>query len=61
MAKAGRPKMPEGKTRAPGVSLRLTPDEAQIVNDAVTRSGISKSEFCRKALIYVAKNGIRIT
>jgi hypothetical protein len=58
---AGRPKTPEGIARAPGISVRLTSDESKTINEAVKRSGLRKSEWARKSLIYVALNGIRIT
>jgi hypothetical protein len=62
MAKAGRPKTPLESARAPGISVRLTPDEAKIINGAVSRSGIKrKSDWARKSLLYVAQNDIRIT
>jgi uncharacterized protein (DUF1778 family) len=60
--KVGRPPVPKDKALAPGISIRLNPEETQAINEAATRSGIrSRSEWARKALIYVAQNGIRIT
>jgi len=60
--KVGRPLVPKDKARAPGISIRLTPEESERINSAITHSGISsKSEWARKALLYVAENGIRIT
>jgi hypothetical protein len=60
--KVGRPVTPKDKARAPGISVRLTSQEATAINDAVSRSGItSKSDWARKSLLYVALNGIRIT
>jgi hypothetical protein len=55
--KMGRPKKSQDKVRAPGISIRLTADESKIISDAVNRSTISrKTEWARKALIYVASN-----
>ena len=62
MNKAGRPKTALEKKRAPGISIRLTPEETRLIKEAVTRYGIrSKSEFARKCLLYIVKNDIRIT
>ncbi len=61
-SKAGRPKTPKDKARAPGISFRLTPDESAIISTYLSRYGITKkTEFARKALLYVASNDIRIT
>jgi hypothetical protein len=59
--KAGRPKTPVEQARAPGVSVRLNPDELKTINAAISRSGLRQSEFLRKSLLYVAQNDIRIT
>ena len=57
----GRPKVPKNKAKAPGISVRLTLDERKGINDAIIRSGLTKSDWARKSLIYVANNDIRIT
>lgn len=59
--KVGRPKTPKDRARSPGISVRLTVEEARIINDAVKRSKLPKSEFARKSLLYVASNDICIT
>ena len=61
MAKVGRPKKPSSDSRAPGISVRLTPNEELAIRDAVRRSGLTKSEWARKSLLHVANNDIRIT
>jgi len=61
MKKAGRPKVPSHKAKAPGISIRLTQDESKQIKAAIKRSGLSQSEFARKSLIYVSENDIRIT
>jgi hypothetical protein len=59
--KAGRPKVPKDKAKAPGISVRLTQDESRTIRDAIKHSGLSQSDWARKSLIYIASNGIRIT
>jgi hypothetical protein len=61
MNKIGRPKVPEGKARVLGMSVRLTPEESKVINEGIRRSGLSRSDFARKCLLYVARNGIRFT
>lgn len=59
--KAGRPrKLPE-HSKAPGLSVRLTKAEKDVIDSAVRASGLKQSDWCRKALTHVATNGIRIT
>ena len=60
MAKTGRPKTPKTKARAPGLSVRLTPEERKAIEAAIQRSGLSQSEWARKGLLYVASNGISL-
>jgi hypothetical protein len=59
--KAGRPKVPKDKARSPGISVRLTVDERKPIDSAVKSSGLTQSNWARKALIYVASNDISIT
>ena len=60
--KVGRPRTAVAKARLPGISVRLTLSECDIIHEAVRRSGIrSKSEWARKALLHVANHGTRIT
>jgi hypothetical protein len=60
--KAGRPKTPKDKARAPGISIRLTQAESEAISTAINSSPVKRrTEWARKALLYVAANGIRIT
>lgn len=59
--KAGRPKVPKDKAKAPGISIRLTQDERKTIDLAVGVSGLSQSDWARKSLIHIATSGIRIT
>jgi hypothetical protein len=61
MRKAGRPKVPKDKAFVPGVSVRLTANDRKTIDTAIKESGISQSEWARKALIYVAERGIKMT
>ena len=54
----GRPKTPKHKAKAPGISVRLSPEERQIIQAAINASNLSQSEWARKGLLYIAKNGI---
>jgi len=53
-SKAGRPKLPDGKTRNIPISTRLLPEENSAIKDAVKRSGLSKSDWVRKVLLDAA-------
>jgi len=59
--KVGRPSKHYDVSRHPGISIRLTLYEEGQLIPAVKRSGLSKSEWARKALLYVVQSGIRIT
>jgi hypothetical protein len=59
--KAGRPKVAKSKAKAPGISIRLTPDERKQIDSAIKLSGLSQSNWARKSLIFISTNGIRIT
>jgi hypothetical protein len=59
--KVGRPKLSKSKVYAPGISLRLVQDERKVIDKAITASGLTQSEWARKALLYVATNGINLT
>ena len=59
--KPGRPKKDKQHSREPGVSVRLNENEARAIMEAIKLSGIRQSDWLRKALLYVASNGIRIT
>lgn len=61
MPKAGRPKVPKNKAFAPGVSVRLTTDDRKTIDGAIKQSGLSQSEWARRALLYIAEHGIGLT
>jgi hypothetical protein len=54
MHKRGRPKVPKNKARVPGISVRLTTTERKLVDGAITRSGLTQSEWCRQVLTSAA-------
>jgi hypothetical protein len=59
--KAGRPRVSKDKARSPGISVRLTLDERKPIDAAIKGSGLTQSNWARKALIYVASHDIGIT
>jgi hypothetical protein len=54
--KIGRPPLPRSEARAKYLSLRLRPDEQREVDDAIERSGKSKSDWLRDALLAAARS-----
>jgi len=56
--RVGRPKIPKRKAKAPGISIRLSAEERKMINASITQSGLTQSEFARKALLYWATNYI---
>lgn len=59
--RVGRPKVPKNRAKSPGISVRLSPNERETIDNAVAASGLSQSEFARKGLLYVAEHGIRLS
>jgi len=53
--KAGRPKLPKAKARQPGFSLRLLPDEQDEITRAIAKSGVSKTDWIKEALLSKAR------
>lgn len=53
--KLGRPTLPKGKVRQPGLSLRLRPDEDKLIRAAIARSGQTQSDWIRDALLEKAR------
>ena len=53
--KRGRPKVSRAKARGHHVSLRLRPDEQREVDAAIQRSGKSKSDWLREALLAATR------
>jgi hypothetical protein len=58
--KVGRPKLSKNKVYAPGISLRLVLSERKAIDKAIGASGLTQSDWARKALLYVAENGINL-
>jgi len=52
--KVGRPKLAKNKVFAPGISLRLVLDERKVIDKAIAASGLTQSEWARKALLTAA-------
>ena len=50
----GRPKVPKTKAKTPGISVRLAQDERKLIDRAIEASGLSQSQWARKALLYAA-------
>lgn len=59
--KVGRPVTPTEKARVPGISIRLTAEERKLIDGAIGQSGLRRSDWARKSLLFVASKGIRIT
>jgi uncharacterized protein (DUF1778 family) len=53
--KMGRPTVPKAKYRGILMQARVSPEESQAINKAIKRSGESKSEWMRNALLEAAK------
>ena len=56
--KIGRPTIPVEKQCLPGLSVRLNDDDYFEVTEAMRVSGLTKSEWQRRALLYVARHGV---
>jgi hypothetical protein len=52
--KMGRPKVAKAKLRGIIVNARLSPEENKVINEAIRRSKLAKSEWIRKALLSAA-------
>jgi uncharacterized protein (DUF1778 family) len=50
----GRPKVPKTKAKTPGISVRLAQDERKLIDRAIGASGLSQSQWARKALLSAA-------
>ena len=53
-SKAGRPKLAKNKVYSPGISIRLVLSERQAIDKAIAASGLTQSEWARKALLSAA-------
>jgi hypothetical protein len=49
--RAGRPRLGTQNAKGVFISARFTPIEAKQIREAITKSGLSKSDFVRKALL----------
>ena len=58
--RVGRPKVPKNRAKSPGISLRLVQDERKVIDRAIEASGLTQSDWARKALLYVATKGINL-
>jgi uncharacterized protein (DUF1778 family) len=54
----GRPRLGTQNAKGVFISARFTPSEAKQIKDAITKSGLSKSDFVRKSLLLSADNVI---
>ena len=52
--RVGRPKLPKNTVYSPGISLRLVLSERQVIDKAIAASGLTQSEWARKALLSAA-------
>ncbi len=52
--RVGRPKVPKNKVYSPGISIRLAQDERKAIDKAIAASGLSQSDWARKALLFAA-------
>ena len=50
----GRPKLAKGKAKGVVIGARFAPDESKRIHDAITRSGHSKPDWVRNALLSAA-------
>jgi hypothetical protein len=53
-SKMGRPKLPRGTANSVLFAVRIAANEAAKIQQAVNKSGLSKPEWARNALIQAA-------
>lgn len=53
----GRPALPKGKAKGVVIGARFSPDESKKIHGAIDRSGKSKPDWVRNALISAADSG----
>ena len=53
--KMGRPKMPKGTANTVLFAFKIAANEAEVIQSAVKRSGMSKPEWARKTLLSAAE------
>jgi mobilization protein NikA len=54
--RVGRPIVPKNKAKTPGISVRLAGNERKTIDAAIKQSGLSQSEWARKALLSAAND-----
>jgi hypothetical protein len=52
--KLGRPKMPKGTANSVLFAVRIAANEAEKIQTAIKKSGLSKPDWARNALIHAA-------
>jgi hypothetical protein len=52
--KMGRPKMPKGTAKAVLFAVRIAANEADKIQHAIKKSGLTKPDWARNALIHAA-------
>jgi hypothetical protein len=55
--KMGRPKLPKGTAKGVLFAVRVAANEAERIHQAIRKSGLSKPDWARNALINAAQGG----
>lgn len=56
--KKGRPTISDEDYQAMVFQVRLTLGEAELIDVAASDAKLTRSQWCRKALLYAAQNGM---
>lgn len=59
--KAGRPPKPKGTAKTDTITVKLSAEDRVKVDSAVKTSGLGRSTWARKCLLYVAEQNISVT
>lgn len=59
--KAGRPPKPRGTAKTDTITVKISAEDRAKVDDAVKASGLGRSTWARKCLLYVAEKNISVT
>ena len=59
--KAGRPKKPKGTAQTGTITVKLSEQDREAIDRAVAASGLGRSTWARKSLLYVAEKNISVT
>lgn len=54
--KMGRPKMPKGTSNSVLFAFRIAANEASKIHQAIKKSGLTKPEWARNALVNAAQS-----